>query len=139
MQVYFYDDNYFYTNTDILNEEELKDKENFTTIAPKNGFLKPKWNKEEKVWEEGAAATEIILGQMTTPQNSNFDFQYILLKILEMMQKGGVSVDTNWFFQYVMYQWTIDGIDENYLNLCVATKMLTEQQVALIKATPKLK
>lgn len=43
------------------------------------------------------------------------------------------------FFQYVMYQWTIDGIDENYLNLCVATKMLTEQQVALIKATPKLK
>lgn len=104
MQVYFYDDNYFYTNTDILNEEELKDKENFTTIAPKNGFLKPKWNKEEKVWEEGAAATEIILGQMTTPQNSNFDFQYILLKILEMMQKGGVSVDTNWFFQYVMYQ-----------------------------------
>ena len=131
MQVYFYDENHFYTNTEFLSDEEIKSKENFTTIAPADGLINPCWNSEINIWEERASKNEIIESKLNY-ENKNYSVVDIFL-ILGAYMKGGIDM----FFEVMLNFWIEGKIDTAYLDKAVGFKLITKEQADFIRLTPR--
>lgn len=135
-EVFILDDEGFFIGTTYLNIEEKQDFK-FTTTPPDKNLLKPKFY--DKKWIEGVNKNDLMIN-MLYPENdldiSSNDF--LVLKILEILKKGGMIMDNTWFFKYCMFCWAERKIDEAYLDMAKKMDMLTDQQIMMIKMTPRI-
>lgn len=135
-EVFILDDEGFFIGTTYLNIEEKQDFK-FTTTPPDKNLLKPKFYGAK--WIEGVNKNDLMIN-MLYPENdldiSSNDF--LVLKILEILKKGGMIMDNTWFFKYCMFCWAERKIDEAYLDMAKKMDMLTDQQIMMIKMTPRI-
>ena len=135
-EVFILDDKGFFIGTTYLDVKE-KQEFKFTTIPPDNTFIKAKFDGEK--WIEGVNKNDLMIN-MLYPENdldiSSNDF--LVLKILEILKKGGMIMDNTWFFKYCMFCWAERKIDEAYLDMAKKMDMLTDQQIMMIKMTPRI-
>ena len=135
-EVFILDDEGFFIGTTYLNIEEKQDFK-FTTTPPDKNLLKPKFY--DKKWIEGVNKNDLMIN-MLYPENdldiSSNDF--LVLKILEILKKGGMIMDNTWFFKYCMFCWAERKIDEAYLDMAKKMDMLTDQKIMMIKMTPRI-
>lgn len=130
MQVYFYDNDKYFTNTRLATEEELLELDNFTSIEIPNGLYRPKFTGE--TWIEGADADELIKSMIT------YDLTTIgitdIIMIVGAYLKGGEDV----FFKVLLNFWIEGKIDSNYLDNAVQFKIITKEEADFIRLTPKV-
>lgn len=135
-EVFILDDEGFFIGTTYLNIEE-KQEFKFTTIPPDTTLIKAKFDGNK--WIEGVNKNDLMIS-MLYPENdldiSSNDF--LVLKILEILKKGGMIMDNTWFFKYCMFCWAERKIDEAYLDMAKKMDMLTDQQIMMIKMTPRI-
>lgn len=136
-KVFVLDDEGFFIGTITINIKEKQDFK-YTEIKPKNGLIKPKFNGKE--WIEGANKEKVMMSMLVPDFNIDIDSKdYLILKILSILKKGGMIMDNKWFFQYCMFCWAERRIEENYLEMAKKLKMLTDEQITMIKMTPRVK
>lgn len=135
-EVFILNDEGFFIGTTYLNIEE-KEEFKYTEIPPDKKLIKAKFDGEK--WIEGIDKDEIML-EMLFPENdvgvNTIDF--LFLNILNILKKGGMIMDNTWFFKYCMFCWAERKIDESYLDMAKKMEMLTEQQIMMIKMTPRV-
>lgn len=135
-EVFILDDEGFFIGTTYLNIDEKQDFK-FTITPPDKNLMKAKF--DGKKWIEGVNKNDLMLN-MLYPENdldiSSNDF--LVLKILEILKKGGMIMDNTWFFKYCMFCWAERKIDEAYLDMAKKMDMLTDQQIMMIKMTPRI-
>ena len=135
-KVFILDDEGFFIGTTYLNIDE-KQEFNFTTLPPDKTLIKAKFNGDK--WIEGVDKDEIMLGMLLPEDDFKIDSKdYLLLKILEILKKGGMIMDNTWFFKYCMFCWAERKINETYLDMAKKMEMLTDQQIMMIKMTPRI-
>lgn len=135
-EVFILDDKGFFIGTTYLNIEE-KQEFKFTTTPPDKNLLKPKFDSEK--WIEGVNKNDLMIS-MLFPENdlgvNTNDF--LVLNILKILREGGMIMDNTWFFKYCMFCWAERKIDEAYLDMAKKMDMLTDQQIMMIKMTPRI-
>ncbi|MFR3737279.1 hypothetical protein [Anaerococcus obesiensis] len=135
-EVFILDDKGFFIGTTYLNIEE-KQEFDFTTIPPDKTLVKAKFDGNK--WIEGVDKDEIMLGMLFPSDDLEIDSKdFLILKILEILKKGGMIMDNTWFFKYCMFCWAERKIDEAYLDMAKKMNMLTDQQIMMIKMTPRI-
>ena len=135
-EVFILDDKGFFIGTTYLDVKE-KQEFNFTTIAPDTTLMQAKFDGNK--WIEGADKDEIMLGMLLPEDDFKVDTKdYLILKILEILKKGGMIMDNTWFFKYCMFCWAERKINETYLDMAKKMEMLTDQQIMMIKMTPRI-
>lgn len=135
-EVFILDDKGFFIGTTYLNIDE-KQEFKFTTIPPDTTLMQAKFDGNK--WIEGADKDEIMLGMLLPEDDFKVDTKdYLLLKILEILKKGGMIMDNTWFFKYCMFCWAERKINETYLDMAKKMEMLTDQQIMMIKMTPRI-
>lgn len=135
-KVFILDDKGFFIGTTYL---DIKEKQafNFTTIPPDTTLIQAKFDGNK--WIEGVDKEEIMLGMLLPEDDFKIDTKdYLILKILEILKKGGIIMDNTWFFKYCMFCWAERKIDEAYLDMAKKMDMLTDQQIMMIKMTPRI-
>ena len=135
-EVFILDDKGFFIGTTYL---DIKEKQafNFTTIPPDTTLIQAKFDGNK--WIEGVDKDEIMLGMLFPDNDLEIDSkEYLILKILEILKKGGMIMDNTWFFKYCMFCWAERKIDEAYLDMAKKMNMLTDQQIMMIKMTPRI-
>ncbi|PMC81349.1 hypothetical protein [Anaerococcus hydrogenalis] len=135
-EVFILDDKGFFIGTTYLNIEE-KQEFKFTTTPLDKNLLKPKFDGEK--WIEGVNKNDLMIS-MLFPENdlgvNTNDF--LVLNILKILREGGMIMDNTWFFKYCMFCWAERKIDEAYLDMAKKMDMLTDQQIMMIKMTPRI-
>lgn len=135
-KVFILDDKGFFIGTTYLDVKE-KQEFKFTTIPPYTTLVKAKFDGDK--WIEGVDKDDLMLGMLFPSDdlevNSN---DFLILKILEILKKGGMIMDNTWFFKYCMFCWAERKIDEAYLDMAKKMDMLTDQQIMMIKMTPRI-
>lgn len=130
MQVYFYDNDKYFTNTRLATEEELLELDNFTSIEIPNGLHRPQFTGE--TWIEGADTDELIKSMIT------YDLTTIgitdIIMIVGAYLKGGEDM----FFKVLLNFWIEGKIDSNYLDNAVQFKIITKEEADFIRLTPKV-
>lgn len=135
-EVFILDDKGFFIGTTYLNIDE-KQEFDFTTIPPDTTLIQAKFDGEK--WVEGVDKDEIMLGMLFPDNNLEMDSKdFLILKILEILKKGGMIMDNTWFFKYCMFCWVERKIDEAYLDMAKKMDMLDENQIMMIKMTPRI-
>ena len=135
-EVFIIDDKGFFIGTTYLNIKE-KQEFKFTTIPPDTTLMQAKFDGEK--WIVGVDKDELMLGMLFPTDNLEIDSKdYLLLKILEILKKGGMIMDNTWFFKYCMFCWAERKIDEAYLDMAKKMDMLSAQQLMMIKMTPRI-
>lgn len=135
-KVFILDDKGFFIGTTYLNIDE-KQEFNFTTISPDTTLMKAKF--DDNKWIEGVDKDDLMLGMLLPDSGLEIDSKdYLILKILEILKKGGMIMDNTWFFKYCMFCWAERKIDEAYLDMAKKMDMLTDQQIMMIKMTPRI-
>ncbi|MDU5253052.1 hypothetical protein [Anaerococcus vaginalis] len=135
-EVFIIDDKGFFIGTTYLNIKE-KQEFKFTTIPPDTTLMQAKFDGEK--WIEGVDKDELMLGMLFPTDNLEIDSKdYLLLKILEILKKGGMIMDNTWFFKYCMFCWAERKIDEAYLDMAKKMDMLDDNQIMMIKMTPRI-
>lgn len=135
-EVFILDDKGFFIGTTYLDVKEKQDFK-FTTIPPDTTLVKAKFDGNK--WIEGVDKDEIMLGMLLPEDGFKVDTKdYLLLKILEILKKGGMIMDNTWFFKYCMFCWAERKINETYLDMAKKMEMLTDQQIMMIKMTPRI-
>ncbi|MDO4662495.1 MAG: hypothetical protein Q4B36_05195 [Tissierellia bacterium] len=135
-EVFILDDKGFFIGSTYLNIDGNQEF-NFTTIPPGETFMKPRFDGEK--WIEGVDKDEIMLEMLLPVDNSLISSKdFLVLKILEILKKGGMIMDNTWFFKYCMFCWAERKIDESYLDMAKKMNMLDEQQIIMIKMTPRI-
>lgn len=135
-RVFILDDKGFFIGTTYLNIDEEQEF-NFTTIPPDNTFMRAKF--DGKKWIEGVDKDDLMLGMLFPSDDLEIDSKdYLIFKILEILKKGGMIMGNTWFFKYCMFCWAERKIDEAYLDMAKKMEMLTEQQIMMIKMTPRI-
>ena len=135
-KVFILDDKGFFIGTTYLNIDE-KQEFKFTTIPPDTTLMKAKFDGNK--WIEGVDKDEIMLGMLLPEDDFKIDTKdYLILKILEILKKGGMIMDNTWFFKYCMFCWAERKINETYLDMAKKMDMLTDQQIMIIKMTPRI-
>lgn len=135
-KVFILDDKGFFIGTTYLDVKE-KQEFKFTTIPPDTTFMQPKFDGEK--WIEGVDKDELMLGMLLPEDDFKVDTKdYLLLKILEILKKGGMIMDNTWFFKYCMFCWAERKIDEAYLDMAKKMNMLNDNQIMMIKMTPRI-
>lgn len=135
-EVFILDDKGFFIGTTYLDVKEKQDFK-FTTIPPDTTLVKAKFDGNK--WIEGVDKDEIMLGMLLPEDDFKVDTKdYLLLKILEILKKGGMIMDNTWFFKYCMFCWAERKINETYLDMAKKMEMLTDQQIMMIKMTPRI-
>lgn len=135
-EVFILNDEGFFIGTTYLNIEE-KEEFKYTEIPPDKNLIKAKFDGEK--WIEGVNKNDLMIN-MLYPGN-DFDISsndFLVLKILEILKKGGMIMNNIWFFKYCMFCWAERKIDESYLDMAKKMEMLTEQQIMMIKMTPRV-
>ena len=135
-EVFILDDEGFFIGTTFLDIEE-KEEFKFTTIPPDTTLIKAKFDGNK--WIEGVNKNDLMLN-MLFPENdlgvNPNDF--LVLNILKILREGGMIMDNTWFFKYCMFCWAERKIDEAYLDMAKKMNMLTDQQIMMIKMTPRI-
>ncbi|MDU6791139.1 MAG: hypothetical protein E6415_13915 [Intestinibacter bartlettii] len=135
-EVFILDDEGFFIGTTYLNIDEKQDFK-FTITPPDKNLMKAKF--DGKKWIEGVNKNDLMIN-MLYPENdldiSSNDF--LVLNILKILKKGGMIMDNTWFFKYCMFCWAERKIDEAYLDMAKKMDMLTDQQIMMIKMTPRI-
>ena len=135
-EVFILDDKGFFIGTTYLNIDE-KQEFKFTTIPPDTTLMQAKFDGNK--WIEGADKDEIMLGMLFPSDDLEIDSKdFLILKILEILKKGGIIMDNTWFFKYCMFCWAERKIDEAYLDMAKQMNMPTDQQIMMIKMTPRI-
>ena len=135
-EVFILDDKGFFIGTTYLNVDEEQEF-NFTTIPPDNTFMKAKFDGNK--WIEGVDKDDLMLGMLLPDSGLEIDSKdYLILKILEILKKGGMIMDNTWFFKYCMFCWAERKIDEAYLDMAKKMNMLDDNQIMMIKMTPRI-
>ena len=135
-EVFILDDKGFFIGTTYL---DIKEKQafNFTTIPPDTTLIQAKFDGNK--WIEGVDKDEIMLGMLFPDNDLEIDSkEYLILKILEILKKGGMIMDNTWFFKYCMFCWAERKIDEAYLDMAKKMNMLDDNQIMMIKMTPRI-
>lgn len=135
-EVFILDDKGFFIGTtylDIKEEQEFK----FTSLKPDENLIKPKFDGEK--WLEGVNKNDLMIS-MLFPENdlgvNPNDF--LVLNILKILREGGMIMDNTWFFKYCMFCWAERKIDEAYLDMAKKMNMLDDNQIMMIKMTPRI-
>lgn len=135
-EVFILDDKGFFIGTTYLDVKE-KQEFKFTTIPPDTTLIQAKFDGDK--WIEGVDKDDLMLGMLLPEDDFKIDSKdYLLLKILGILKKGGMIMDNTWFFKYCMFCWAERKIDEVYLDMAKKMDMLTDQQIMMIKMTPKI-
>lgn len=135
-EVFILDDKGFFIGTTYLNIEE-KQEFKFTTIPPDTTLMKAKFDGNK--WIEGVDKDDLMLGMLFPDNDLEIDTKdFLLLKILEILKKGGMIMDNTWFFKYCMFCWAERKIDEAYLDMAKKMDMLDDNQIMMIKMTPRI-
>lgn len=135
-KVFILDDKGFFIGTTYLNIEE-KQEFKFTTIPPDTTFMQAKFDGNK--WIEGVDKDDLMLVMLFPSDNLEINSNdFLILKILEILKKGGMIMDNKWFFKYCMFCWAERKIDEAYLDMAKKMEMLTDQQIMMIKMTPRI-
>lgn len=135
-EVFIIDDKGFFIGTTYLDIKE-KQEFKFTTIPPDIALMKAKFDGDK--WIEGVDKDDLMLGMLLPEDDFKVDTKdYLLLKILEILKKGGMIMDNTWFFKYCMFCWAERKINETYLDMAKKMEMLTDQQIMMIKMTPRI-
>ena len=135
-EVFILDDKGFFIGTTYLNIDEEQEFK-FTTIPPDNTLMQAKFDGNK--WIEGVDKDDLMLGMLLPEDNFKIDTKdYLIIKILEILKKGGMIMDNTWFFKYCMFCWAERKIDEAYLDMAKKMDMLTDQQIMMIKMTPRI-
>lgn len=135
-KVFILDDKGFFIGTTYLNVDK-KQEFKFTTIPPDNTLMKPKFDGDK--WIEGVDKDDLMLGMLFPTDDLEIDSKdYLILKILEILKKGGMIMDNTWFFKYCMFCWAERKIDEAYLDMAKKMNMLDDNQIMMIKMTPRI-
>ena len=136
-KVFVLDDEDFFIGKISIDVNEKQDFE-YTEIEPKKDLLKPRFNGKE--WIEGADKEKLMMSMLVPDFNIDIDGKdYLILKILGILKKGGMIMDNKWFFQYCMFCWAERRIEESYLDMAKKLEMLTDEQIAMVKMTPRVK
>lgn len=135
-KVFILDDKGFFIGTTYLNIDE-KQEFKFTTIPPYTTLIQAKFDGEK--WIEGVDKDELMLGMLFPSDNLEINSKdYLILKILEILKKGGIIMDNTWFFKYCMFCWAERKINEAYLDMAKKMNMLDDNQIMMIKMTPRI-
>lgn len=135
-KVFILDDKGFFIGTTYLNIDE-KQEFNFTTIPPDKTLIQAKFDGNK--WIEGVDKDDLMLGMLLPEDDFKIDTKdYLILKILEILKKGGIIMDNTWFFKYCMFCWAERKIDEAYLDMAKKMDMLDDNQIMMIKMTPRI-
>lgn len=135
-KVFILDDKGFFIGTTYLNIDE-KQEFKFTTTPPDTTLIQAKFDGEK--WVEGVNKDNLMLGMLLPHSGLEINSKdYLILKILEILKKGGMIMDNKWFFKYCMFCWAERKIDETYLDMAKKMDMLTDQQIMMIKMTPRI-
>lgn len=135
-KVFILDDKGFFIGTTYLDIKE-KQEFKFTTIPPDTTLIQAKFDGDK--WIEGVDKDDLMLGMLLPEDDFKVDTKdYLLLKILEILKKGGMIMDNTWFFKYCMFCWAERKINETYLDMAKKMEMLTDQQIMMIKMTPRI-
>ena len=135
-EVFILDDEGFFIGTTYLNIEEKQDFK-FTNLRPDENLIKPKFDGGK--WIEGVNKDDLMLGMLFPDNDLEIDSKdYLTLKILEILKKGGMIMDNTWFFKYCMFCWAERKIDEAYLDMAKKMNMLDDNQIMMIKMTPRI-
>lgn len=135
-EVFILDDKGFFIGTTYL---DIKEKQafNFTTIPPDTTLIQPKFNGNK--WIDGVDKDDLMLGMLLPEYDLKINSKdYLILKILEILKKGGMIMDNTWFFKYCMFCWAERKIDEAYLDMAKKMNMLDDNQIMMIKMTPRI-
>ena len=135
-KVFILDDKGFFIGTTYLNVDK-KQEFKFTTSPPNKTLIQAKFDGNK--WIEGVDKDDLMLGMLLPEDdlevNSN---DFLILKILEILKKGGMIMDNTWFFKYCMFCWAERKIDEAYLDMAKKMDMLDDNQIMMIKMTPRI-
>lgn len=135
-EVFILDDKGFFIGTTYLDVKEKQDFK-FTTIPPDTTLIQPKFDGNK--WIEGVDKDDLMLGMLLPEDDLEINSKdFLILKILEILKKGGMIMDNTWFFKYCMFCWAERKIDEAYLDMAKKMDMLTDQQIMMIKMTPRI-
>lgn len=135
-KVFILDDKGFFIGTTYLDVKE-KQEFKFTTTPPDTTLLRPKFDGNK--WIEGVDKDDLMLEMLFPTGNLEVNSNdFLILKILEILKKGGMIMDNTWFFKYCMFCWAERKIDEAYLDMAKKMDMLTDQQIMMIKMTPRI-
>ncbi len=135
-KVFILDDKGFFIGTTYLDVKE-KQEFKFTTIPPYTTLVKAKFDGDK--WIEGVDKDDLMLGMLFPTDDLEINSKdFLILKILEILKKGGMIMDNTWFFKYCMFCWAERKIDDAYLDMAKKMDMLTNQQIMMIKMTPRI-
>ena len=135
-EVFILDDKGFFIGTTYLDVKEKQDF-NFTTLPPDKTFIKAKFDCDK--WVEGVDKDDLMLGMLLPDSGLEIDSKdFLILKILEILKKGGMIMDNAWFFKYCMFCWAERKIDEAYLDMAKKMNMIDDNQIMMIKMTPRI-
>lgn len=135
-EAFILDDEGFFIGTTYLDVKE-KQEFKFTTIPPDTTLIQAKFDGDK--WIEGVDKDQIMLEMLLPEDNLEINSKdYLILKILEILKKGGVIMDNTWFFKYCMFCWAERKIDEAYLDMAKKMNMLDDNQIMMIKMTPRI-
>lgn len=131
MQIYFFDELGYFTNTKIIkNEEDLEELENFTIKEVPNGLVKPIF--KDDFWQEGACDKDLYKSLLNYDLKQ-LDIADLLLVILAYI-KGGEDM----FLQVLLNFWIERKIDQDYIDSAVQFKIITVEEANFIKLTPQV-
>lgn len=135
-EVFIIDDKGFFIGTTYLDVKE-KQEFKFTTLPPDKTFIKAKFDGDK--WIEGVDKDDLMLGMLLPEDDLEINSKdFLILKILEILKKGGMIMDNTWFFKYCMFCWAERKIDEAYLDMAKKMNMLDDNQIMMIKMTPRI-
>ena len=135
-KVFILDDKGFFIGTTYLDVKE-KQEFKFTTIPPDTTLMQAKFDGNK--WIEGVDKDDLMLGMLFPTDDLGINSKdYLILKILEILKKGGMIMDNTWFFKYCMFCWAERKIDEAYLDMAKKMNMLDDNQIMMIKMTPRI-
>lgn len=135
-EVFIIDDKGFFIGTTYLDTKE-KQEFKFTTIHPDTTLMQAKFDGNK--WIEGVDKDDLMLGMLLPEDDLKINSKdYLILKILEILKKGGMIMDNTWFFKYCMFCWAERKIDEAYLDMAKKMDMLDDNQIMMIKMTPRI-
>lgn len=135
-KAFILDDKGFFIGTTYLDVKEKQDFK-FTTIPPDTTLIQPKFDGNK--WIDGVDKDDLMLGMLLPEYDLKINSKdYLILKILEILKKGGMIMDNTWFFKYCMFCWAERKIDEAYLDMAKKMNMLEDNQIMMIKMTPRI-
>lgn len=135
-KAFILDDKGFFIGTTYLDVKEKQDFK-FTTIPPDTTLIQPKFDGNK--WIDGVDKDDLMLGTLLPEYDLKINSKdYLILKILEILKKGGMIMDNTWFFKYCMFCWAERKIDEAYLDMAKKMNMLEDNQIMMIKMTPRI-